>query len=112
MVEVNLKAKITSVRPGLIRGQSIATAEYEKGVAIFDVIESIYEVKEGDVLELSISEEKPKNLDEQNFCGHGYLVVDEKIGETVLSIWGIVFRFKPPLGLQLEQKYYLCFKKL
>lgn len=109
---VSLKVRVSSVKPGFIRGQSIATGEYQGGVVVFDAIESLYVVREGDTLELRISEEKPGDLEDLDFCGQGYLAADERIGETVLSLWGIIFRFKPPLGLQPERKYYLCFKKL
>ncbi|MEM1927684.1 MAG: DNA-directed RNA polymerase subunit G [Acidilobaceae archaeon] len=105
-------ARVSSVKPGFIRGQLIATAEYPGGLMVFDAIESLFSVKEGELLEVRVSDEKPGNLDELDFCGHGYLAAEEEIGETVLSLWGIVFRFKPPLGLEMGRKYYLCLKKL
>lgn len=104
--------RVEKVEPGRIGGQRIAYASSNNGLTmVFDVIGDLIRVSPGDVLEVMISEVKPENLDDYEFCGHGYLVTPEsKFNETIFSIWGIIFKFKPPLGLELERKYYLCLR--
>lgn len=107
-----LLIKVERVEPGKIRGQRIAYATSDDNRSVvFDVIGDLVKVTPNDVLEVIVSEAKPENIDEYEFCGHGYLVTQEsKFDETILSLWGIIFKFKPPIGLELDRKYYLCMR--
>jgi DNA-directed RNA polymerase subunit G len=109
-----LLVKVERVEPGKIGGQRIAYAVSDDNRSmVFDVIGDLIRVSPRDVLEVIVSEVKPENIDEYEFCGHGYLVTPEsKFDETILSLWGIIFKFKPPIGLELDRKYYLCLKHL
>lgn len=106
--------KIEKVVSGKLMGQLIAYARSSDNIELaFDVIKDLIKVTPGDVIEITLSESKPENLDEFEFCGHGYLVAPEsKFNETIFSIWGIIFKFKPPINLELDKKYYLCIKHL
>ncbi|MEN2999654.1 MAG: DNA-directed RNA polymerase subunit G [Acidilobaceae archaeon] len=106
-----LAVTVEELRPGNIQGQSIAKGVAEGRTVVFDVIKGTMEVKKGDRLELHILDKRPKDLEEYEFCGHGYLVAEEeKFNETIISLWGIIFKFHPPLGLKAEKKYYVCVK--
>ncbi|MDT7865508.1 MAG: DNA-directed RNA polymerase subunit G [Desulfurococcales archaeon] len=109
-----LLVKVERVEPGKIGRQRIAYAVSDDNRSmVFDVIGDLIKVTPRDVLEVIVSEVKPDNIDEYEFCGHGYLVTPEsKFDETILSLWGIIFKFKPPIGLELDRKYYLCLKHL
>lgn len=100
---------IEEVRQGNIEGQRIAVGKGEDGSSItFDVIRDLLKVEKGEKIEFIISD-KLGNIDDYEFCGHGYLLSpEEKHNATILSLWGIIFEFSPPLGLELEKKYYLC----
>jgi len=107
------EGKVKELKPGNIRGQYIATVDLGKHTLIHDVIEGTLKIKEGDKIRILVSEELPKDLDEYDFCGHGYLVeAEEKVDKTILSLWGIIFKFEPNIGLKEERKYYLCIKKI
>ncbi|MCX8195736.1 MAG: DNA-directed RNA polymerase subunit G [Acidilobaceae archaeon] len=111
MEHIALLATVEDVKPGNIQGQSIARADAEGRKVIFDVIKKTLEVKKGDLLEIHVMTKRPKNLEEFEFCGHGYLIAPEDAyKETILSLWGIIFKFSPPLGLEMEKKYYVCIK--
>ncbi len=103
--------KVENIEPGKVGGQRIAYGmSDDKMSMVFDVIGDLINVAPGDRLEVVVSEVKP-NIDEYEFCGHGYLVTPEsKFNETILSLWGIIFKFKPPLGLEMDKKYYLCLR--
>jgi len=107
-----LLVKVTRVEPGRLAGQRIAYASSDDGFTmVFDVISELMSVSAGDTLEFIVAESKPENLDDYEFCGHGYLVAPEsKFDETIFSVWGIIFKFKPPIGLELDRKYYICMK--
>jgi DNA-directed RNA polymerase subunit G len=107
-----LLVAIEKVEPGKVGGQRIAYGVSSDNInMVFDVIGELINVSPGDKLEVIVSEVKPENIDEYEFCGHGYLVAPEsKFNETILSLWGIVFKFKPPIGLEMDRKYYLCLK--
>lgn len=106
-----LNVVVEELKAGNIQGQSIAKGTAEGRTVVFDVIKGTMEVKKGDKLEVHVMEKKPENLDEFEFCGHGYLIAqEERFNETVISLWGIIFKFSPPLGLEPEKKYYICVK--
>ena len=109
-MELVIKATIESVEPGKLRGQKIAKARADGGIITFDVIEELFSVREGDVLEILVTDSRPKSLDPYDFCAHGYLAASRDDAE-LLSLWGILFLFKPPIGLQDNVKYYLCIKR-
>lgn len=104
---------IEEVREGNIKGQKIAVGKGEDGSRVaFDVIKDLIKIDKGDRVELVIME-KLESIDEYEFCGHGYLLSpEEKHNATILSLWGIIFEFTPPLGLKLEKKYYICARHL
>lgn len=105
--EKRLVYRIEDVNPGKLKGQLIAMAKGSSGSLQFDVIEGLMSVNKGDIIEVTLTTEKPENLDPYDFCGHGYLVrrVDD---HEIFSIWGILFVFSPPVGLRDNVKYYLC----
>ncbi|MCS7106929.1 MAG: DNA-directed RNA polymerase subunit G [Acidilobaceae archaeon] len=106
-----LLVTVEDLKPGNIQGQSIVRGVAEGRTVVFDVIKDTMEVKKGDRLEMHIMDKKPKDLEEFEFCGHGYLIAqEEKFNETIISLWGIIFKFHPPLGLEMEKKYYICIK--
>ena len=111
-----LHVLIKEVKPGVLKGQRIAVGTYKvsdggEGVIEFDVIGDLIKVSPGDEITVEVSEKLPDNLDPYAFCGHGYLVSPEaEKGSTIFSIWGIIFKFKPPIGLEMNKKYYLCIK--
>lgn len=108
---VSLNVEVKEVQPSKLEGVLIATAEGEGKVVTFDMIQDLYTLKVGDRVSIVVSEEKPSDIDSYEFCGHGYLAADESKGYTLLSLWGIIFKFTPPLGLKADTKYYLCIKK-
>ena len=109
--EKTLKLAVEQVEPGKLKGQWIATAQSSSEKVVFDVIEGLLSLKQGDVIEITVTDTRPGNLDPYDFCGHGYLVkaTDEK---EIFSIWGILFIFEPPIGLKDNVKYYLCIRKI
>jgi DNA-directed RNA polymerase subunit G len=108
---ISMSLDVKDLQPSKLEGVKIARAEGDGKTVVFDVIENLYTVNVGDRLELIIDEAKPSDLDSFDFCGHGYLVVDEGAGYSLLSLWGILYKFTPPLGLKPETKYYLCVRK-
>ena len=109
-MELLIKAIVERVEPGKLRGQKIAKAREDGRVITFDVIEELFSVKEGDVLEILVTDSRPESLDPYDFCAHGYLAA-YRDNEELLSLWGILFLFEPPIGLQDNVKYYLCIKR-
>lgn len=106
------EGNVVELKPGNIRGQYIATVNLKDRVLVHDVIEGTLKLKKGEKIEIYVGEKLPGNIDEYEFCGHGYLVdSEEKLGKTILSLWGIIFKFEPSIGLREEKKYYLCIKK-
>jgi DNA-directed RNA polymerase subunit G len=112
-VSKTLEGVIEKVEEGALKGQLLATMKAGDVQVTFDVIRDIMGFREGDKIRIVISDERPENLDRFEFCGHGYLVDEEdKSRVTLFSIWGIIFKFAPPIGLKPEKKYYLCIEKL
>ncbi|MGC9210034.1 MAG: DNA-directed RNA polymerase subunit G [Acidilobus sp.] len=109
MIAFDLEVK--SIEQSKLEGVKVATAEGGGERVTFDVIEDLYVLDQGQKVRLVVSEEKPSDIDSYDFCGHGYLVTDEGKGYTLLSLWGILFKFEPPIGLKMNQKYYLCLKR-
>jgi len=104
---------VKELRPGNIRGQYIATIDLGDHTLVHDVIEGTITLTEGEKVRIYVGEKLPKDLDEYDFCGHGYLLASEEhVGKTLLSLWGIIFKFEPGIGLEENKKYYLCIKKL
>ncbi|MGC9071425.1 MAG: DNA-directed RNA polymerase subunit G [Acidilobus sp.] len=108
---ITLELEVKAVEPSKLEGVRIARAEGNGEKVIFDMIEDLYVLSEGQRFKLVVSEEKPADLDSYEFCGHGYLVTGEDKGYTLISLWGVLFKFEPPLGLKTNQKYYLCIKR-
>ena len=101
------------MRPGKLRGQKIAEVDLGGMSLSFDVVEGLVDFDEGERVELVITPQRPQSLDDYDFCGHGFLVVPEdEAGKTIFSIWGLIFVFSKPIGLQDDTKYYLCIKKV
>lgn len=109
-MEKRIRARIVSIEPGSIKGQMIATAESGEGLLRFDLISDLIRVGEGDTLEILLSDSKPGEVDGYDFCGRGYLVSSDS-GREIFSVWGIIFRFEPPLGLEPDREYFLCIKR-
>ena len=106
-----MDAVVEKVEPGKLRGQKIAYARAGNRMITFDVIEGLLALSEGDKIKILVSDERPESLDPFDFCGHGYLAAFRDDSE-LLSLWGILFLFKPPLGLKDNVKYYLCIKRM
>ncbi len=102
---------VVDVKPSRLKGMLIASAEGSGYTAAFDLVEGLYTLAKGDAIEVLIDEQKPEDLDSYEFCGHGYLAAPEDKGFTLLSLWGILFKFSPPLGLRQGTKYYLCIRR-
>ncbi|MEB3861095.1 MAG: DNA-directed RNA polymerase subunit G [Desulfurococcales archaeon] len=109
-MERRITARIVNVEPGAIKGQRIVEASHEGGTLRFDLIGDLLDVGEGDVVEILVTDSKPGDLDSYQFCGRGYLVPGDG-GREILSVWGILFRFEPGIGLEEEREYFLCIKK-
>jgi DNA-directed RNA polymerase subunit G len=109
-VEVVIEAVVEKVEPGKLRSQKIATARSGDRTVVFDVIEGLLDVMEGEKLRIVVSTRAPANLDDYVFCGHGYLAA-RRDDRELLSLWGILFLFTPPIGLEDNVKYYLCIAK-
>jgi DNA-directed RNA polymerase subunit G len=104
---------VEELKPGNIRGQYIAKINLKDHVLVHDVIEGTLELNVGEKVKIYVGEKVPDDLDSYDFCGHGYLVASEdSLGKTILSLWGIIFKFEPKIGLKEDRKYYLCIKKL
>jgi DNA-directed RNA polymerase subunit G len=110
-IMVTLSLEVKDVQPSKLVGVKTARAEGNGVSAQFDLIEGLYALNAGDRIEVLVDENKPEDLESYEFCGHGYLVTDESKGFTLLSLWGILFKFEPPLGLKLDQKYYICIRR-
>ena len=109
-MEKRFNVKIVGFRPGEIKGQRIAEGEYPGGRLVFDVIQDLVTLSEGDEVEIAIFDSEPGSMDEYSFCGRGY-VVPSSGDKTIFSIWGILFRFEPGIGLERDKEYILCIKK-
>jgi DNA-directed RNA polymerase subunit G len=110
---VNIEAEIKSIIQSKLQNAKIVNASNEKQQVNFDLVGDIIKVSEGDKLEIIVDKKKPENIDVYDFCGHGYLVKPEKESKiTILSLWGILFEFDPPIGLEENTKYYLCLRKI
>ncbi|MEB3844934.1 MAG: DNA-directed RNA polymerase subunit G [Desulfurococcales archaeon] len=107
---------IDKIDKGLIKGQLVAEGK-GKGVKVkFDIIENLYNIKDNKII-IEIRETPPAKLDKYIFCGHGYEVVEPKADAfkernyTIISVWGILFRFEPKLSdIEPNKKYYICIK--
>jgi len=108
---LQFEAVVERLEPGKLKGQKIAIARSRNAEIVFDVIEGLIDLRSGDNIVIEITPIKPENLDPYIFCGHGYLAAKKDDAE-LLSLWGILFLFKPPIGLQDNVKYYLCIKKV
>ncbi len=108
---ITLELEVQKVEPSKLEGVRVATAEGDGRKVTFDMVEGLYVLNEGERFTMVISEEKPSDLGSYEFCGHGFLVVGEDKGFTLLSLWGVLFKFEPPLGLKASQKYYLCIRR-
>ncbi len=102
---------VKSVEPGEIRGQKIVHASSKKYNVKFDLIEGLFQVVEGEKIVLEILSEKPDDPSKYVFCGHGYLASKPGDPYTVFSVWGILFRFEPPVDLEPGRKYYVCISR-
>ncbi len=102
---------VSSVRPGGLRGQKVVEATARGYTVKFDHIGDLFEVAEGDKILIEIRESPPANLEGYIFCGHGYLASKPTDPFTILSIWGILFRFEPAINLEPDKKYYICLQK-
>lgn len=116
-MEKRMTITITSVQPGNIKGQMIAEAKARGYKVKFDVMTQLFTVGEGEKYILEIRSSPPKNLEKYVFCGHGYVVRDilQELKEppkfTIISIWGLLFRFEPRLkDLRSEERYYVCLR--
>ncbi len=109
---------IERVERGEIKGQKIAHGK-GRGIKVkFDVLEDLFSINEGEKILLEIRDSPPSNLKDYLFCGHGYVVREpkkeafEEYNFTILSVWGILFRFEPKINeLETNKKYYICIKK-
>lgn len=111
-MEFRSSGLVEDVVEGRLRGQKIAKAKLGDISVEFDVISGILTIDIGDKIEIYVSDARPDNMDSYDFCGHGFLVEEEeRVGKTVLSLWGILFVFSKPLGLKPNRKYYLCLSK-
>ncbi|MCE4604543.1 MAG: DNA-directed RNA polymerase subunit G [Aeropyrum sp.] len=111
-MNVKLKVKIEEIEPGRLQGQRIASGKARKGPKVkFDVIDGLLDVGEGDTLQIEVISSKPESLDDYEFCGHGYKVPASGENVEILSIWGILFAFEPPIGLEEGVKYYVCISR-
>ncbi len=100
---------VKDVSPGGIKGQLIVTATGRKQQVMFDVVADLIQFKPGDKIKIELyPDEPPSNLDKYEFCGHGYLVSKPGDPYTIFSIWGILFKFEPPIEIEPNRKYYLC----
>jgi len=115
MVRVELEGIVKDVAEGRLRGQLIAEAHLNNEIVLkFDVIKGVMDVDKEDRIRVLITDEDlgSEDIDNADFCGHGYLVESEDIvGKTILSLWGIIFMFNKKLGLIPNRKYYLCIMK-
>lgn len=109
----SVEASVESVSKGRLRGQMIARARVRGGGEMeFDLIEGVLSLGEGDSIRVEFLDSEPEDPEAYEFCGHGYLVAPEgEAGLTIFSIWGIIFKVKPPMGLEPERKYYLCLRR-
>ncbi|MEB3780603.1 MAG: DNA-directed RNA polymerase subunit G [Desulfurococcales archaeon] len=111
---MEITAVVSEVKRGALKGQYIVEADIEGGGSLrFDLVGGVLSLEPGDKLSIVFMDDKPSDdeLDRYDFCGHGYLVSEDK-DKTIFSIWGLIYRFKPPLGLEKNKKYYLCIRKL
>lgn len=112
MLVFRASGRVVSVRPGRLRGQRIVDVVLDGVNVSFDAVEGLVDFTEGEVVTLSLTTAIPEDLDDYDFCGHGYLVVPEdEAGKTIFSVWGILFVFSKPLGLRDNTKYYICIRK-
>ncbi|MDP8002773.1 MAG: DNA-directed RNA polymerase subunit G [Caldisphaera sp.] len=108
----NSRVEIKKISPSKLQGAKVVEANNDKIHITFDLIENLFNVNEGDKIELYIDNKKPENIESYDFCAHGYLVKPEDQAKiTILSLWGILFQFDPPIGLNYNEKYYLCLRK-
>jgi len=99
---------VKEVAEGRIKGQKIVRATGRKQKLEFDLVEGLFSLSEGDKIRVEFYEEKPQNLDKYIFCGHGYVASKPGDSFTIFSVWGILFRFEPPINLEYNKKYYVC----
>jgi len=111
---MKLVGEVVEIKEGNIKGQKIVEVNLGEGRRlVYDLIGDLMDVSTGDNLLVEILESKPENLDSYDFCGHGYLVTSEdEVNASLISLWGIIFKFTPPLGLELDKKYYVCLRKV
>jgi len=107
-----IEVTIERVEDSKLKDARIVKASSNEYTLYFDLIADLMDIKEGERVEVYIGKSKPKDIDSYEFCGHGYLIKPEnEVDETLLSLWGIIFQFRPPIGLEYGEKYYLCMKK-
>lgn len=101
---------VEAVEPGKLRGQRIVRAKSRRVKVEFDLIEDLLKINEGDKIVIEFHKSKPSSMDKYLFCGQGYMASKPEDSYTIFSIWGLIFRFEPSIGLEPETKYYLCVK--
>lgn len=113
MVDSRKRMTVTveSVEPGKLRGQKIVKAGSRRVKVEFDLIEDLLSVSSGDKIVIELRGGKPNKMDKYIFCGQGYMASKPEDPYTVFSIWGLIFRFEPNIGLEPEKKYYLCIRR-
>ncbi|AFZ70138.1 hypothetical protein Calag_0362 [Caldisphaera lagunensis DSM 15908] len=110
---INIEAEVKEIIQSKLQGAKIVNASNGNTQIYFDLVQDMIKISEKDKIQIVIDENKPENLDIYDFCGHGYLVKPEEESRiTILSLWGIIFQFEPPLGLKENTKYYLCLRKI
>lgn len=102
---------VEAVEPGKLRGQRIVRAKSRRVRVEFDLIEDLVNVESGDKIVIEFHREKPRSMDKYIFCGQGYMASKPEDEFTIFSIWGLIFRFEPNIGLEPEVKYYLCIRR-
>ncbi len=107
-----LTVTVEGIEPGKLRGQRIAKAGSRRAHVEFDLIGDTIRVSEGDKIVFEFYTSKPSSLDKFIFCGQGYVTSKPEEDFTMFSVWGILFKFKPSLGLEPETKYYLCIRRI
>jgi len=100
---------VKEVAEGKIKGQRIVRATGRKQKLEFDLVEGLFDIDQGSKIRVEFYDERPSNMEGKYiFCGHGYVASKPGDPFTIFSVWGILFKFEPPIDLEYNKKYYIC----
>ena len=116
---INDQVVVKSIKKSLVPRVLIIDLEGSKSSVTMDLHKDVFNVKEGEVLNLVIGKELPEYKDGIDFCARGVVAghkIDENGARVIISLWGFLVILTPKDQGVLENliptdQIYLCLRK-